>query len=142
MRTGFGLLTMVFSFAAGTALAEGNWLSADDFRARVVGDVVQTEDAESGALFGHEFFQKGNRVTWRYPDGRCLYGAWWAVGETICYRYQGIAGLSCLRYALEGGKLIGHQWDPLLREAGDTGQRLHLTPMPARGMTCSGAPTS
>lgn len=142
MRTVFGVLAIGFSLIAGPALAEDKWLSPEDFRARVEGDVVRTEHADSGAIFGHEFFQEGNRVTWRYPDGRCLYGAWWAVGETICYRYRGMAAISCLRYSLDGGQLTGHQWDPLLREQGDTGELLRLTPMGVRGMDCAIAPTS
>lgn len=142
MNTVFSMVVACGCAAALPAFAEGPWLSADAFRARVEGQLVRTTFDGTRTVFGHEQYITGDRVVWQYPDGRCLLGTWQAFGETICYRYDGFAKWSCLRYAMEGSQLIGHQWDPLLLDQGNSGERLHLKPLGSGTLSCKGEPSS
>ncbi len=118
------------------------WMTPQAFHARVQGQVMRTQHMRSGRVFGHEAFGPDQSVVWQYPDGRCLFGQWQDVGGSVCYRYDGAAAQSCLRYRIESDQLIGHQWRLLLGDWGDSGEKLLLTPDTTFRMTCSPAPNS
>ena len=122
--------------------SENPWMSATAFHALVQDQVMRTQHKESGEVFGHEAFGPDQSVVWQYPDGRCLVGRWRANGGSVCYRYDGIARESCLRYRIEGGQIIGHQWRQILGDWGDSGEKLRLTPSPGHRMTCGPQPNS
>lgn len=125
-----------------TALAEAPWMPPLAFQDLVQGQVMRTQHEHSGEVFGHEAFGPDRSVIWQYPDGRCLVGQWQAKGGSICYRYDGIASESCLRYRVEAGQIIGHQWRQSLGDWGDSGEKLLLTPSPGHRMTCGPQPNS
>lgn len=118
------------------------WLEPDAFRAAVQGQIMRTQHEDSGTVFGHEAFGPNDTVTWQYPNGRCLTGRWKAIRGSVCYRYDGVPGESCLRYRFEATQLIGHQWRNAYGDGGDSGEKLLLTPSPKHSLTCGPAPNS
>lgn len=136
-----GLACLLAALPA-TGHAEDPWMAPPAFHDLVQGHVMRTQHEDSGEVFGHEAFGPDRSVIWQYPDGRCLVGRWQAKAGSICYRYDGIASESCLRYRIEAGQIIGHQWRQILGDWGDSGEKLLLTPSPGHRMSCGPQPNS
>jgi hypothetical protein len=57
----------------------------------------------NGVPFGAEQYFPGRRSVWRFDDGTCQDGRWWAEGERICFSYEG-GPPQCWRFReAEGG---------------------------------------
>ena len=93
-------------------------------------------------VFGHEQFLAGDKVIWQFPDGTCLSDHWQAVAGAICYDCADVTSRSCLRYRIDNGGLVVHQWD-MDRDIGDRPQSsVRLRAAESGALVCGGAPVS
>ncbi len=87
------------------ALAERQWLSPDEFEAKVNGRATQIYHL-TGELYGTEYFLPKRRVIWQMAgESSCFSGSWAPNNGLVCFRYEGIAG-SCNKYYVEADKLV------------------------------------
>ncbi|PZX16558.1 hypothetical protein LX81_01928 [Palleronia aestuarii] len=68
------------------ALAETP-LSAAEFEAYTIGKTLIFY--RNGQFHGIEEYRDGRTVRWSLLDGECKSGHWYAVGEQICFEYDG-----------------------------------------------------
>ncbi len=52
----------------------------------------------NGQPFGIEQFFKGRRSKWRFEDGRCDDGKWFADNNLICFNYEGGLETQCWHF--------------------------------------------
>ncbi len=106
MRIGTALALAII---ATPALAERQWLPAQDLMAQVNGRATQifTQD---GALYGTEYFLPKQRTVW-LPAGatQCVNGAWTIRGDLTCFRYEGGFG-SCIKYYKSADTIVSVDW--------------------------------
>jgi hypothetical protein len=57
-----------------------------------------------GLPFGSEQYFPGRRSLWRFADGTCDRGGWWAEGERICFAYDGHPEPQCWRFLRDGDR--------------------------------------
>jgi hypothetical protein len=122
------------------ALPQTGVLSAEAFRAWAEGQVIRTEHAGDGTLFGHEEFRPDGTVIWQYPDGKCLTGRWQRVAAAICYHYDGVPEPNCLRYRGWKGGLLGEAWLPERGEADANQGQVWLQKTDLPPLNCGPAP--
>jgi hypothetical protein len=101
MRALFALPLILLAFPA---LAERQWLSVEEFEAKVSGRATQIF-TQTGEPYGTEYFLPKRRVIWKTGDGRCIAGSWAPSNGMICYRYEGATG-GCNKYYSESDKLV------------------------------------
>ena len=103
----FSALAMIL--IAVPALADQNWLSPDDFTAKVAGRATQIY-MQDGTFYGTEYFLPKQRVIWQKADEtRCYLGAWSARDDLVCFRYEGGFG-SCIKYYMSADTLVSVDW--------------------------------
>ncbi|TPE51484.1 hypothetical protein [Amaricoccus solimangrovi] len=56
-----------------------------------------------GRDFGAEQYFPGRRSLWRYADGGCAWGRWYARDGLICFRYDLTDDPQCWRFEGDGG---------------------------------------
>lgn len=67
------------------AFAE-TFVSPSEFEALSTGKTMYF--SQGGQHYGTEQFFKGRRSKWRYSDGVCEDGEWFAQGDLICFNYE------------------------------------------------------
>jgi hypothetical protein len=143
VRAQAAILSVVVVVTAGGAVraqtAEA-WLAPKAALAQVTGQVMLTLHAVDGTIFGHEAFLPGGQVIWQYPDGTCLMGQVAIRAGAVCYNYDGVPGQSCLRYQVEGGGLVGYQWDMAGNRMQGNGPDVRLRPSRMARLDCGAPP--
>lgn len=76
------LIAFLFSSQA----AAETLLSPDEFEALSTGNTLYF--SKDGKPYGIERFFKGRRTKWRYSDGICEDGEWFAHDDMICFNYE------------------------------------------------------
>jgi hypothetical protein len=87
-----------------------------------------------GEIYGAEQYFAGRRSLWRYADGTCDSGRWWAEGELICFAYVREPGPQCWRFVRRGAGFAA----ALVEEGADTGLVLDLSRTDAAPLPCPG----
>lgn len=106
LRIFSSLIVVLF---ASQALAEKQWLTPDEFEAKVAGRATQIYQL-NGELFGTEYFLPKRRTIWQMAgESQCFLGSWVPRNGLVCYQYQGGFG-SCLRYFVEADKIVSTDW--------------------------------
>ena len=59
---------------------------------------------QRGSDYGSEQFFEGRRSTWRYADGTCTEGEWFAKGDAICFVYDREPWPQCWIFSRRGGE--------------------------------------
>ncbi len=90
---------VLFLATAGAAGAAGP-LSPEAFEALAQGHTLHF--SLNGAPFGAEQYFAGRRSLWRFEDGSCEAGTWWAEGDQVCFHY-GEGAPQCWRFRPGGG---------------------------------------
>lgn len=54
--------------------------------------------SQDGISYGVEQFFKGRRSKWRYSDGICEDGEWFALGDLICFNYENGLETQCWHF--------------------------------------------
>jgi hypothetical protein len=109
MMVRLALAVLLALAPVGPATAEPDWLTPEEFEARVTGKATQVYD-EYGDLFGTEFFLPDRRVIWVYGGtDDCLTGRWKPQRELVCYIYDD-GQENCLRYYHDNQDLGGIDW--------------------------------
>jgi hypothetical protein len=98
------LLTL--ALLAGPAAA-GEVLSPGAFAALAEGRTLHF--THLGRPYGAEQYFPGQRSLWRYADGSCAEGRWWAAGEDVCFRYEGAPEVQCWRFLSRPGGLAAEK---------------------------------
>jgi len=70
---------------AAPVLAETN-LGPSEFEALSTGKTLYF--SKDGKPYGAEHFYKGRISKWRYDDGLCENGEWFALDDMICFNYE------------------------------------------------------
>ena len=100
---------LALAIIATPALAERQWLPAQDFMAQVNGRATQVY-AQDGTLFGTEYFLPKQRTIWQLAgETQCVNGAWAIRDDLTCYRYEGGYG-SCIRYYMSADTIVSVDW--------------------------------
>jgi hypothetical protein len=112
--------------------AAGEPMTAEAFEALAEGHVLRF--TYQGAPFGAEQYFPGRRSLWRYADGTCSAGVWWAEGGGVCFRYEERTDTQCWRFRPRPGGLAAE----LVEDGAGTGFVLELsgrdeTPLPCPG---------
>lgn len=76
---------LLLALAAAPAAADGI-LSPDAFETLAEGHTLYF--GREGETFGAEQYFSGRRALWRFTDGTCQEGRWYAEGELICFSYN------------------------------------------------------
>ena len=87
-----------------------------------------------GVPFGAEQYFDGQRSLWRFEDGSCESGRWWADGDRICFDYGDDLGPECWRFRQAGGDVAA----ALVRDGAETGFVLHLAGNDDAPLDCPG----
>lgn len=96
-------------------------VSPQAFAEEAVGQTLHF--SRDGRYFGSEAFREDGRVTWRFPDGSCVEGAWRAHGAQMCFLYEASPEVQCWRVLEdEEGYFVR-----LLGESEDAGMELRVT---------------
>ena len=64
-----------------------------DFEAMTTGVTLYFD--RDGQPYGAETYLQGRQVIWRYADGTCAAGHWFADGQSICFVYEGNPAPQC-----------------------------------------------
>ena len=89
------------------APAAAQAVTADEFAAMAEGRTLRF--SLDGAAFGAEQYFAGHRSLWRFEDGGCLRGRWWADNGLICFSYEDDPAAQCWRFAETADALIEHR---------------------------------
>lgn len=87
------LLRPLLVALAGALTAAAGPLGPSAFEALAEGHTLTF--AHDGMPYGAEQYFPGRRSLWRYPDGTCAGGVWWADGDRVCFRYGEDAPREC-----------------------------------------------
>ena len=115
-----------------TPAAAGEPMSADAFRALAEGQVLRF--TLEGAPFGAEQYFAGRRSLWRYADGTCAAGIWWAEAGGVCFRYDERPDTQCWRFEHRPGGFAAE----LVEGGAGTGFVLELSGRDATPLPCPG----
>ena len=140
----FRVAVVVVGNAQGPATAQENqdWIAPLAFRDVTQGRVMLTLRTVGVTVFGYDPFLAGDNFIWQFPNGTCRLGRWQAVAVAICHDYMVVSSRSCLRYRIDNGGLVGHQWD-MDRDIGDwPPQSVRLRAAESGALVCGGAPVS
>ncbi|HRO12091.1 hypothetical protein [Amaricoccus sp.] len=87
-----------------------------------------------GRPYGAEQYLPGRRSIWRYADGSCTQGRWWAEGERICFRYDTDPEAQCWRFLPRPGGLAAER----LEGAAATGFTVEMSRADTAPLACPG----
>ncbi|MFO1141269.1 MAG: hypothetical protein U1E59_02585 [Amaricoccus sp.] len=122
---------LLLALLAAPAAAEDT-LTPDAFAALVTGHTLHfTLD---GIPFGAEQYFDGQRSLWRFEDGSCESGRWWADGDRICFDYGDALGTECWRFHRAGDDVAA----ALVRDGAETGFTLRLAGSDEAPLDCPG----
>lgn len=107
----------------------GSGLSAEGFSELTTGRTLHF--SHQGPPFGSEQYLHGGRTIWRFADGSCQSGDWWAERGLICFRYEGGPG-QCWRFLPRPGGLAAE-----LVEGADPGFVLDLSGSDTAPLDCA-----
>jgi hypothetical protein len=77
------------------ALAE-TMLTPEEFDALSTGKTLYF--SKDGEAYGAEQFFQGRRSKWRYSDGACEKGEWFARNNLICFNYENAIETQCWEF--------------------------------------------
>ena len=60
---------------------------------------------QRGRPYGVEQFLPGQRTIWAFEGDECLEGEWFAIGDAICFEYDGHPGTHCWTIHDRAGQL-------------------------------------
>ncbi len=96
-------LILILLVVPGVLLAETP-LSLSQFKAVAEGKTLYF--ATPSGPYGAEQYLKGQRSIWRYGDGSCTHGVWYAKKDMICFRYEDETTEQCWRIFDGPGGLV------------------------------------
>ncbi len=125
-------LPLLFALALAAPAAAQGPMTPEAFEALAEGHVLHF--SRDGRSFGAEQYFPGRRSLWRYADGTCAEGVWWAEAGGVCFRYQERSDTQCWRFLDDAGGLAAE----LVEDGAGTGFVLELssrdeTPLPCPG---------
>lgn len=123
------LATLLAALLAGGAVAQEP-VTPEAFEAMAEGRTLHFT-LEDGRPFGSEQYLSGRRVLWQFAGGECQSGAWRAVGELICFSYDGDPVEKCWTLRTEAGRLSAELEGP-------EGLRLEMSHADERPLSCPG----
>lgn len=85
-------LYIIAFFISTQAVAE-TLVSPEEFEAMSTGKTLYF--SKDGQAYGSEHFYKGRRSKWRYSDGICEDGEWFAQDDLFCFNYDGGTDTQC-----------------------------------------------
>ena len=116
---------------AGAAVAE-EAMTPRSFEATASGRTLHfTLD---GQAFGSEQYLRDRRVLWRFADGTCQHGRWWADGARICFVYDSGGGPQCWLFRPRPGGFAA----ALVEGDAETGFVLELAGSDTAPLDCPG----
>jgi len=87
-----------------------------------------------GQPFGAEQYFRDRRVLWRFADGSCQHGRWWAEGPRICFLYDDGDGPQCWLFRPRPGGFAA----ALVENGAETGFVLDLAASDTAPLDCPG----
>jgi len=127
------MLRLAFALAVlGAPAPAGELVTAEAFEAMSAGRTLHF--SRDGAPFGAEQFFAGRRSLWRFSDGACEAGRWWAEHERICFAYDSDPAPICWLFRHDGPRFVAE----LVDDGAEGGLTLELDRIAAEPLPCPG----
>lgn len=127
-----GRLLPLLLVVAGSGALAAETMTPQAFEAASTGRVMHF--SLNGQYFGSEQYFPGRRVIWRFGDGSCQPGRWWAEGPLICFFYEGGEAPQCWAFHPRPGGFAAS----LVEDGVESGLVLELAGTDTAPLACPG----